>query len=101
MKNSVIKNTGRYNALVSFLLGNVFLFGYLITGKVDFALAGYLYLWFSAAVNLLLLGVLLLYGVFRPQQLPACRKAALVLLINIPTALLYTYTGYNLVIHQI
>lgn len=98
MKNSAIKNTGKYTALISFLLGNVFLFGYMITGKLDFALAGYLYLYISAAVNLLLLGLLLLYGFFHPQQLPACRKAALVLLINIPAALLYTCIGYNLVI---
>lgn len=98
MKNSSIKNTGKYTALISFLLGNIFLFGYMITGKVDFALAGYFYLYVSAAVNLLLLGLLLLYGFFHPQQLPACRKAALVLLINIPAALLYTCIGYNLVI---
>ncbi len=98
MKNSAIKNTGKYTALISFLLGNVFLFGYMITGKVDFALAGYFYLYISATVNLLLLGLLLLYGFFYPQQLPACRKAALVLLINIPAALLYTCIGYNLVI---
>lgn len=98
MKNSAIKNTGRYTAIISFLLGNIFLFGYLMTGKVDFALAGYFYLYISAAVNLLLMGILLLYGFFHPQQLPACRKAALVLLINIPAAILYIYIGYNLVI---
>ncbi|MFY7815406.1 MAG: hypothetical protein ACOVRK_09490 [Chryseobacterium taeanense] len=97
MKDSTIENLGKYAALLSFILGNIFLFGYIFTENIGFALFGYLYLFVGAALNLLILGILLLYGFFKPQQLNLCRKSALTLLFNIPVAILYAYIGLRLV----
>ncbi|UFH31133.1 hypothetical protein LNP04_14265 [Chryseobacterium sp. C-71] len=96
MKNSIIKNIGNYTFTLFFLLGNVCLFGYLIT-KVDaFAASGFTLLQFAIPINLFVILCLLIYGLFRKPKLKICMKASLIICINIPIAVLYFYIGLSL-----
>ncbi|WP_042721228.1 hypothetical protein [Flavobacterium sp. B17] len=97
MKDSTIQNIGKFTTLLSFVLGNIFLFGYIFTKNIDFAIFGYLYLFAGTAINLLIIGILLLYGFFNKRQFSLCRKSALILTVNIPIALLYSFIGFELV----
>lgn len=96
MKNSTIKNIGNYTFALFFLLGNIFLIGYLIT-KIDaFAASGFTLLQFAIPINLLVILCLLTYGLFNKSQLKICMKASLMICINIPIAIIYFYIGLSL-----
>lgn len=82
---------------LSFLLGNICLFGYLIFHDRSFAVGGYLLLIFGSIVNLLAFAVFIIYGIFNKNQYDECLKAALILLINIPVACLYAWIGLDII----
>ncbi len=84
---------GKFTFLTFFILGNICLFGYMIT-KIDaFASSGFTLLLCAIPINLLVILCLLIYGLFRKSQLKECLKASLVICINIPIAILYFYLG--------
>lgn len=96
MNNQAILNIGNYTFALFFLLGNVCLFGYLIT-KIDaFATFGFTLLQFAIPINLFVILCLLIYGLFSKPQLKICMKASLMICINIPIAVLYFYIGLSL-----
>lgn len=93
MNNKTILNIARTFFWVSFFLGNICLFGYMIT-KIDaFAASGFTLLQFAIPINLFVILCLLIYGLFRKIQLKECIKASLIICINIPIAILYFYLG--------
>ncbi|KMQ66028.1 hypothetical protein ACM46_00200 [Chryseobacterium angstadtii] len=96
MKNHEIINMGKYTFWLFFLLGNICLFGYLITRIEDFAIGGYLLLIFGALINLVIVIGFLIYGMVVQAKLNACLKAIGFLMINIPVAILYAVIGLNL-----
>lgn len=96
MKDQDIINIGKSVFGLCFLLGNMCLFGYLITKEEDFAIGGFLLLIVGSALNLLIILILLLSAVFIPSRSDACLKAIGILMINIPIAIIYALIGLNL-----
>lgn len=96
MKDHEIINIGKYIFGLCFALGNICLFGYLITKIDDFAYYGFLLLVFGTALNLFVTLGLLIYGIVHEAKSDACLKAIGILMINIPVAILYAVIGLNL-----
>lgn len=96
MKNEDIINIGKSFFWLSFLLGNICLFGYLITKIEAFASYGFMLLLFAAPVNLFVILCLLIYGIVNKPQFKICMKASLIICINIPVAILYFFIGLSL-----
>lgn len=96
MKDHEIINFGKYLFGLFFVLGNICLFGYLITRNDAFAIGGYMLLIFGTFINLLLVIGLLIYGIANQSKLNPCLKAIGMLMINIPIAVLYAFIGLNL-----
>jgi len=96
MKDHEIINFGKYLFGLFFVLGNICLFGYLITKNSAFAIGGYMLLIFGTFINLLLVIGLLIYGIANQSKLNVCLKAIGMLMINIPIAVLYAFIGLNL-----
>lgn len=97
MKDQHILLIGKSSFWISFLLGNICLFGYIITKNDVFAINGYLLLIFGTGVNLLVILSLIIYGLINKSQLKACMKASMIICINIPIAIIYFYIGISLV----
>jgi len=97
MKDHQIINIGKYIFGLCFMLGNICLFGYLITRNDGFVACGYMLLTWGTIVNLLFVIGLLIYGIASQSKLKACLKAIGLLLINIPLAYLYVLIGINLI----
>lgn len=97
MKDQNILMIGRSVFWVFFLLGNICLFGYLITNHVEFALAGYLLLMFGSIINILMIIGLLIYGFLNKSKLNSCYRSTGIILINIPIAILYAVIGINII----
>ena len=97
INNLTIIHIGKSLFWLSFLLGNICLFGYLISNELFFAIGGYFLLIFGSSVNLLAFVSLILYGVFNRNQYEESMKSALILLINIPIASLYTWIGLSII----
>ncbi|MGK6341956.1 hypothetical protein ACMGDK_06945 [Chryseobacterium sp. DT-3] len=97
MKDHQILNIGKYIFGLCFLLGNICLFGYLITKHVDFAIGGYLLLIFGTALNLLTALGLLIYGIIYKSKFDSCHKSIGIMMINIPIAIFYTVIGLNII----
>ncbi|KFE97839.1 hypothetical protein IX39_18970 [Chryseobacterium formosense] len=93
MKNKDIITVGKISFWLFFILGNICLFGYLVTKIEAFASYGFLLLFFAAPVNLVVIAILIIYGLFNKHYLKECIKAALIICINIPIAILYFYLG--------
>jgi LIVCS family branched-chain amino acid:cation transporter len=93
MKNENILITGKLFFWLSFILGNICLFGYLITKDDQFAAGGYLLIILGTIINLLIILGLISYGLINKAQLKICIKASLIICINIPIAILYFYLG--------
>lgn len=96
MDNKEIVNMEKYVFWLSFLLGNICLFGYLVSRIDVFAIGGFLLLIFGSILNLLVIAGLLIYGSIYHAKLHACLQLIGILLINIPIACLYTVIGVNL-----
>lgn len=96
MNNQDILSIGKYTFELFFLLGNICLFGYLVT-KIDaFAAFGFTLLQFAIPINIFIIMCLLIYGVFRKPQFNTCMKASSIICINIPIAILYYFIGISL-----
>lgn len=96
MKDHQIINVGKYMFGLCFALGNICLFGYVITKHVDFAIGGYLLLIFGTILNFLIVIGLVVYGLLHQAKLKVCLKTIGVMTINIPIAILYAAIGLNL-----
>ncbi|MDF2932459.1 MAG: hypothetical protein K0R36_1790 [Chryseobacterium sp.] len=96
MKNKNILTTGKFFFWLSLILGNICLFGYLITKDEDFAFYGFMLLIFGSILNILVITSLLVYGSFNKIYLDTCYKSAGIILINIPIAILYAVIGISI-----
>jgi len=95
---------GKYTFWVSFILGNLFLFGFLINALCGytkiaekFALGGLFYMYIAFWVNLVIFLALQVYGCCYKEKLKQSFIAAAILLINIPLAVLYVSIGLSLI----
>lgn len=93
MKEHEIINIGKYIFGLCFTLGNICLFGYLITKIDGFAYYGFLLLVFGTVLNLFVALGLLIYGIIHEWRFDAWLKAIGILMINIPIAILYGFIG--------
>lgn len=96
MKNENILTIGKFFFWLSFTLGNICLFGYLISQNEGFAFYGFILLIFGSIINLLVVIGLMIYGVIIKSQLNVCMKASSIICINIPIAILYYFIGISL-----
>ncbi len=103
MKNINPLKIGKYTCWISFIIGNIFMFGFLLGWAIECdyianycAVGGYLYLYAATVVNLIILFALLTWGVAKVEMRKQCFTAIAILLINIPLAILYACTGLGL-----
>lgn len=96
MNEKEIINTGKTFFWLSFFLGNVCLFGYLLSKNDQFAFGGFLVLIFGTLINFLIVLGLLIYGSIYKSKLKFCIRASLIMCINIPFAILYYFIGASL-----
>lgn len=96
MENKKIIFLGKLLFWTFFILGNISLFGFIITNKTDFALGGYVLLVFGSVINLLVIAFLVVYGLFNKSQLRICLQSSAIICINIPIAVLYYFIGISL-----
>jgi hypothetical protein len=96
MNKKAIVNTGKLFFWISFILGNICLFGYMISKNDQFVAGGYLLLIFGTIINLLAILILMIYGLINKSQLKNCMKASMIICINIPIAIIYFYIGISL-----
>lgn len=97
MENQQIIFISKAIAALSFLLGNIFLFGYIFTKDFLFASSGYHYLLYAFTFNILIVAGLLIYGLIHKPKRRACIKSIIILSINIPVAFVYAVIGLNLI----
>ncbi|WP_223608713.1 hypothetical protein [Chryseobacterium sp. OSA05B] len=97
MKDHHIIKLGKYIFGLCFALGNICLFGYLITDIDDFAYYGFLLLIFGTALNLPVALVLLIYGITHEPKSDACLKSIGIMMINIPIAIIYAVIGLHII----
>ena len=96
MENRDIIVLGKLVFGVSFLLGNICLFGYLFTKKYAFAYYGYLLLINAFVLSLSIVLSLLIHAVLQEEKRKACLKSVLIISANIPIAAFYALIGINL-----
>lgn len=89
-------SVGKFFFWLSFILGNICLFGYIVSGNDHFAVGGYLLLIFGTVINLSVILGLVIYGLINTSQLKICMEASMVISINIPVAILYFHIGTSL-----
>jgi len=105
MKNLNPLKIGKYTFWVSFILGNLFMFGFLFGGLViksdniafGSAVFGFYYLYVATAVNLIILNGLIVWGIYDINKREQCFIGSAIMLINIPLAILYAFIGFGLV----
>ena len=97
MKNFHVIKFSKSLFWLSFAAGNISLFGFLFTHRIEFALAGYATLFIAGIVNLVAFLVLILAALIQPEEFENRIRAAFILLINIPIAILYTFIGTSLI----
>ena len=96
MENFKILNIGKTLFWLSFILGNICLFGYVISGNESFAIGGYLLSVFGTMVNLIAFFGLIVFGLLNQKYKRDSIRSAMILLINIPFAILYFYIGTSI-----
>lgn len=89
MKEQFLNQIGIRTALVSFIIGTLFLLSYLVTKEMEIAIIALYYVIAAAIINLLLL--LTISGIVfaRKYHLKKYLKTALLMLANIPVVALY------------
>jgi len=93
MKNENILSIGKFFFWLSFILGNICLFGYMISKNEDFALYGFMLLIFGSVINIVVITSILIYGSFNKIHLEACYKSTGIILLNVPISILYAFVG--------
>ncbi|MCL2327432.1 MAG: hypothetical protein FWC39_02835 [Bacteroidetes bacterium] len=102
MKNLNPLKIGKYTFWVSFIIGNIFMFGHLLDVAINnhatyrLAIGGYMYLFVAAAANLIILFALLIWGIVDVEKRKQCFKGIAMLLINIPLAFVYAIIALEL-----
>jgi len=96
MNDKTIIDIGKSFFWISFVLGNICLFGYVISQMTVFACCGFLWLFFGSIINLLAVFVFLIYGLFNKNKLDICLQTIGIMLINIPLAAIYAAIGMEL-----
>jgi len=96
MENFKISYIGKSLFWLSFILGSICLFGYIFSGNSDFAMAGYLLLINGTIINLMAFVGLLLFGFFNRKHSSEATNSAMILLINIPIAIIYFFIGISI-----
>ncbi|GAA4158194.1 hypothetical protein GCM10022217_19080 [Chryseobacterium ginsenosidimutans] len=97
MEDQNILLIGKLAFWISFFLGNVCLFGYVITRNDEFAAGGITLLGAGCMINSLIALGLLIYGIIVKTKLNICLKAVGIMLINIPIAIIYAVIGINII----
>lgn len=88
-----ITNIGKFFFWLSLILGNICLFGYLLTKNEDFAYFGYLLLIYGTLINGIVFIGLIIHGVFNKSN--EIINSAWIMLVNIPIAILYAWIGLS------
>lgn len=96
MKDSTIIDIGKYTFLIFLILGNVCLFGYIISKIGAFAAGGLYLILIGSVVNLIIITGLLIYGSYYKPHLIPCLKAIGLICFNIPISILYFFIGLSL-----
>ena len=98
--NSFEFEVAKYTFWVSFIIGNLFVFGALIgwlfqneETTILSASFGYLYLYVAFFINITILLILLTRGIIEDKKRKECFKGIGIMLINIPLAVLYSFGG--------
>lgn len=97
MKDQNILHLGKFVFWLFFLTGNICFFGYMITREFWFADSGFVLVTYGTVFNVIILFLLLGYGTIEKAKRKVCFQSAGILLINIPFAVLYTISGWNMV----
>jgi len=97
---------GKYTFWISFAIGNLFLLGFLFGMAIKnygfaswSALFGSLYLFIATVINLILLLILLVWGIFEVEKRKQCFTGIGIIAFNIPLATLYVFVGTKLLMH--
>ena len=104
MKNVNPLQIAKYTFWTSFIIGNLFLFGFLFGVVIQnkdismlSALCSYAYLYVAIATNLIILLSLLIWGIISAEKRKQCFIGIGIVLINIPFAALYAFLGIYLI----
>ncbi|MDR1730122.1 MAG: hypothetical protein LBR52_05615 [Prevotellaceae bacterium] len=107
MNGTLPLKIGKYTFGVSFILGNLFLFGFLFGVAIQdkkmaecFALMGFLYVYYVAGIaNVIISLGLLVYGIFLTANKEKQKQSFIgiaVMMANIPLAIIYMIVGFSL-----
>ena len=106
MKNLNPLQIAKYTFWTSFIIGNLFLFGFLFGVAIKnndiagySAVCGCYYLCIAATTNLAILLTFLIWGIIDVEKRKHCLKGICIIFINIPLAALYTFIGFLLIIY--
>ena len=89
--------TGIYTALISIIIGTLFLIVYVVTGNDDIAFYGFIYLISAFIINAFIALILLFIAIPENQKNRIkIIKTIGVMLLNIPIAYLYIVIVFNL-----
>ncbi len=104
MQNLNPLKIGKYTFWASFIIGNIFLFFCLFSVSIKnnhlalhSAIYGFFYLPIATCINIVILLVLTIWGIVVPVKRIECFSGAIIMLINIPIAILYFAIGLFLV----
>ncbi|MEN4761574.1 hypothetical protein ABEG63_14635 [Chryseobacterium sp. C39-AII1] len=97
MNDKTIMDIGKSFFWISFVLGNICLFGYLITKIEYFVEGGLLVVGWGFIINLAVVLLLIIYGIFNKSKLDVCLKSVGIILLNIPIAIIYIVIGMSIV----
>ncbi|WP_294207595.1 hypothetical protein [uncultured Chryseobacterium sp.] len=79
-----------------FILGNINMIGYIMSKNDEFAVGGFMLLIFGSIINLLIVAAILVYAWVDVRRRNACMKAVMIILINIPIAIVYFFIGISI-----
>ncbi len=79
-----------------FILGNISMIGYIMSKNDEFAVGGFMLLIFGSIINLLIIAAILVYAWVDVRRRSACMKAVMIILINIPIAIVYFFIGISI-----
>ncbi|MCS3530836.1 hypothetical protein [Chryseobacterium sp. JUb7] len=86
---------GKLTFGITFLLGNICLWGFIGSMIIEFAVAAILFVGIGSLINTIILFALFVYGSFYPHKLKVCLQSILIILINLPVLLIYSFLFYN------